>query len=102
MSGLEDIFTAAMAAPPHRREEALRLLLGELPRSEPYVTRRGLARALGFSATTLRRWKVPGHQIGGAKRYRVTEVQEYLASEGFKRRIAALRAERKGVRKYEL
>ena len=96
MTNLEDIISAARAAPPIRREEAFRLLKGELPRSEPYVTRRGLARALGFSATTLRRWKVPGHKIGGAKRYRVTEVKEYLASGEFRRRVAALRAERKG------
>lgn len=95
MTDLEYIVSAAMAASLERREAALRLLKGELPKSEPYVTLRGLSRALGFGVTTLRRWKVPGHQIGGAKRYRVTEVQEYLASEGFKRRLAALRAERK-------
>ncbi len=96
MTSLEDILSAAMTAPPIRREGALRLLRGELPKSEPYQSLRGLSRALGFGVTTLRRWKVPGHQIGGAKRYRLTEVQEYIASERFSRRVAALRAERKG------
>lgn len=96
MTGLEDIVAAAMAAPPDRREEALRLLRGELPRSEPYVTLRGLARATGFGVTTLRRWQVPGHVIGGARRYRVSEVQEYLRSSEFKRYVSALRATRSG------
>ncbi len=95
MTNLEDIISAAMAAPPIRREGALRLLKGEMPKSEPYTTLRGLSRVTGFGVTTLRRWRVPGHTIGGAKRYRVTEVQEYLASEAFKRRVAAIRAERR-------
>lgn len=94
MTSLEDIVSAAMSAPPDRRERALQLLRGELAKSEPYQSLRGLSRALGFGVTTLRRWRVPGHQIGGAKRYRVTEVQEYLASEEFQRRVAAIRAER--------
>lgn len=95
MTAIEDIITAAMSASPERREAALRILHGQLAKPEPYLTLRGLSRGIGFGVTTLRRWKVPGHQIGGAKRYRLSEVQEYLASEGFKRRLAALRAERK-------
>ena len=95
MTAIEDIITAAMSASPERRETALRILHGQLPRPEPYLTLRGLSRGIGFGVTTLRRWNVPGHQIGGAKRYRLGEVQEYLASEGFKRRLAALRAERR-------
>jgi len=92
---LEDIMAAAMSAPPDRREAALRVLRGELPRSEPYVTLRGLSRRLGFGVTTLRRWRVPGHVVGGAKRYRVGEVEAYFLTESFQRRKAAVRAERR-------
>ncbi|TXH51627.1 MAG: hypothetical protein E6Q97_18100 [Desulfurellales bacterium] len=95
MSSLEDIVSAAMAAPPYRREEALRLLRGQLAKPEPYVTLRGLARATGFSVTTLRRWEVPGHVVGGARRYRLSEVEEYFRSSEFRRRVAALRVERR-------
>ena len=84
-----------MTAPPERREAALRLLRGGLPKSEPLLTMRGLSRQVGYGATTLRRWKVPSHEIGGARRYRLGEVELYLQSEAFRRRVAALRAERK-------
>lgn len=97
MTGLEEIVSAAMVAPPDKREEALRLLRGQLPKPEPYVTLRGLARATGFGVTTLRRWRVPGNVVGGARRYRVSEVEEYFRSTEFKRRVAALRAERRGI-----
>ena len=95
MTGLEDILSAAMAAPPDRREEALRVLRGQLARSGPYLTLRGLARATGFGVSSLRRWQVPGHIVGGARRYRVSEVEEYFRSTEFRRRVSALRAERR-------
>lgn len=85
---------AAMSAPPERREEALRLLRGQLPKPEPYFTLSELARRLGVCRATLRRWNVPGHDLGASPRYRLTEVEAYLRSEAFVRRQAALRAER--------
>lgn len=94
MIGLEDIIAAAMSAPPERREAALRVLRGELPKAEPYLTLRELSRRLGFGVTTLRRWRVPGHVVGGAKRYRIGEVEAYFLSDAFQRRKAAVRAER--------
>jgi hypothetical protein len=96
---LEDIMAAAMSAPPERREAALRVLRGELPKAEPYLTLRGLSRRLGFGTTTLRRWRVPGHVVGGARRYRVGEVEAYFATDTFRRRKAALRAERRHASK---
>ena len=38
MTALEDLIAAAMSAPPERREEALRLLQGQVPKPEPYFT----------------------------------------------------------------
>ncbi|HNQ90990.1 MAG TPA: helix-turn-helix domain-containing protein [Verrucomicrobiota bacterium] len=98
MTGLEDIMQAAMAAPPERREGALQLLRGNLPKPEPFLTLRELCRRLGFGATTLRRWNVPAYDLGGCPRYRLTEVEAYFKSEAFQRRQAALRAERRAAR----
>jgi hypothetical protein len=92
---LEDLMSAAMSAPPERREAALRVLRGELPKAEPYLTLRGLSRRLGFGVTTLRRWRIPGHVVGGARRYRVGEVEAFFTSDTCRRRMAALRAERR-------
>lgn len=93
MTGLEDLVAAAMSAPPERREEALRLLQGQLPKPEAYLTLSELARRLGVDRGTLRRWRVPGHDLGGYRRYRFSEVEAYFRSEAFQRRHAALRAE---------
>ena len=94
MTELEDLMKAAMSAPVAKREEAMRLLQGQLPKPEPYLSLRELGRRIGYSVTTLRRWLVPGHRLGGHQRYRLTEVEAYLRSEDFQRRLAALRAER--------
>lgn len=99
MIALEDIMSAAMTAPPDRREAALRILRGELPKEEPYLTLRELSRRLGFGITTLRRWRIPGHGVSGAKRYRFAEVEAYFATEAFQRRKAAIRAERAALAK---
>jgi hypothetical protein len=98
MTGLEDLVQAAMSAPPERREAALRLLQGNLPEPEPYLTLIELGRRLGFSTRTLSRFQVPWHDLGTSKRYRLSEVEDYLRSEDFLRRQAALRAERRGER----
>jgi hypothetical protein len=95
MSALEDLVAAAMSAPPERREAALRLLQGNLPKPEPFLTLVDLGRRLGFSTRTLSRWQVPGHDLGGHQRYRLSEAEAYLKSEDFLRRQAALRAHRR-------
>lgn len=101
---LEDFLRAAMDAPLDRRIVAFRFLRGEVanltevrppPPPEPYLSLRGLANAMGVSGCTLWRWKVPGHDLGGRKRYKRSEVEMYLKSEAFARRSASLRAERK-------
>lgn len=104
MNALEDLMQAALAAPPERRENALSVLRGQArtvdpndaaPVNEPYLTMRGIARRLGFSAATLTRWRIPGHSLGGRRRFKVSEVEAYFTTEAYQRRVAALRAERR-------
>ena len=95
MNGMEELLQAALAAPAERQNQAVRVLRGEAPVCEPYVTLREAARRLGFSAATLWRWQIPGHDLGGRPRYRLSEVIAYFDSDAFKRRTALLRAARK-------
>ncbi|MCL4181130.1 MAG: helix-turn-helix domain-containing protein [Verrucomicrobia bacterium] len=104
MSAMEDLMQAALAAPQDRREEALRVLRGEARVAditaptvavEPYLTLRDISRRLGLCTVTLWRWQIPGHDLGGRRRFRLSEVKDYLESDAFKRRMASLRAERR-------
>jgi len=87
MTAMEDLMQAALAASDEKREMALRVLR-DTPHSdtartswpEPYLTLRETARRLGVSACSLWRWKVPGHEIGGRRRYRLSEVMSFLES----------------------
>jgi hypothetical protein len=103
MSPIEQLLQAALTAPPDRQEAALRVLLGqvqvadgrtEVGAKEPYLTQAALARKLGVSICTVWRWQPPYHDLGGHRRYRISEVEQYLAGDEFKRRTARLRAER--------
>ena len=81
MSVLENLISAALAAPKEKQEHALRVLRAEDiggPCMEPFLTLRETARQLGVSACTLWRWKVPGHEIGGRRRFRMSEVVAYI------------------------
>lgn len=100
MIGLEDIVQAAISAPPERREAALRILRGDVPKAEEYLTLAELARRLGYCTKTLQRWQLPTHRHGGKPRYRLSEVEAYFATEAFQRRQAALRAERRHARTF--
>ncbi len=105
MTQLEDIVHATMAAPEERRKAALRVLRGEAwiaeiepatPRPpEPLLTLQELSEKLGLSPCTLWRWQIPGHDMGGRRRFRLSEVAAYFEGDEFKRRKAALRAERR-------
>jgi predicted DNA-binding transcriptional regulator AlpA len=104
MSALEELMHAALAAPENRRDHALAVLRGQLaaidpaqatPVYEPYLTLREVALRLGVSAASLWRWQVPGHSLGGRRRFRISEVEAYLRSEAFERRAAALRSHRR-------
>ena len=41
------------------------------------------------------RWGVPGHELGGRRRFRLSEVVAYLESDAFKRRAVELKEERR-------
>jgi predicted DNA-binding transcriptional regulator AlpA len=80
---------------------ALDILTGKLeeprhPEPERYMTLKAVGQALGISSCTLWRWGVPGHDLGGRRRFRISEVQAYLNSEEMKKRAAELKQERKG------
>lgn len=101
---LEELLAAAMGAPPSLRRQAIGVLRGntsvvelaDVSRApEPYRSLRAISRITGISTTTLWRYEIPGHDLGGRPRYKLSEVESYLQSEEFKRRAAALRAQRK-------
>lgn len=105
-----DLLAAVVAATPERKAEALRVLRGEAPavdaetarrcsgQAEPFLTLRECAKRLGVSACSLWRWGVPGHELGGRRRFRMTEVETYLGSDEFKRRSADLRKQEREKR----
>ncbi len=99
MSLTEDLMMAALTASDERKEIAIRILRGEAGsgagggrrEAEPFMTLKECAKRLGVSACSLWRWKVPGHELGGRRKVRMTEVEAYLQSEEFKVRAAKLR-----------
>ena len=104
MNVIEDLLQSALAASPSRRKDALRVLRGQAVAgvpgtpatvTEPYLTLRQLCARLSVSRFTIWRWRPPSHDVGGQPRFRLTEVEAYLRSEDFRRRTAALRAERR-------
>ena len=112
-----ELLAAVVAATPERKEAALRVLRGEAPavdeatrrlvagEAEPYLTLREIGRRLAVSPCSLWRWGVPGHELGGRRRFRMSEVETYLSSDEFKHRAAELRAQdrvRRGPAKAEV
>ena len=100
MTLTEEIMQAAFAAPDAQKREALRILKGQFPEekapdTEAYLTLREVGRRLGISACSLWRYGVPGHELGGRRRFRMSEVEAYLASEEFRRRAQDLKDGRK-------
>ena len=97
-----ELLASFVAAPQDRKEQALRFLRGENVQQtaafEPYLTMKELSRRLGFAALTLWRWRIPGHELGGRPRYRISEVEAYLNSDAFKANVRALRRARRAGR----
>ncbi|MCX7009879.1 MAG: hypothetical protein NTY53_21995 [Kiritimatiellaeota bacterium] len=96
-----ELMAAVLATPAERQNIALRFLRGELEEParaclpEKYETLKEVGRQLGYHPCTLWRFGVPGHSLGGRRRFKVSEVQSYLESPTFEARAAALRAERR-------
>lgn len=98
-----ELLAAVVAATPERKHAALPVLRGETPsvdaetlrrfsgQAEPYLTLKECGKRLGFTPCALWRWGVPGHQLGGRRKFRMSEIEAYLASEQFQRRAAELR-----------
>jgi predicted DNA-binding transcriptional regulator AlpA len=97
-----EFLAVAMAAAPELVERALRVLKGEgsqgATKCEPFVTASSVSRLTGISRSTLWRWKLPGHVLGGRKRYRMGEVLAYLESPAFKALAASISTVQKGVK----
>lgn len=102
-----DFLAALLAAPEERVAEALRVLRGEtdgrdagaaVRGPEAFLTLREVGRRLGVSVCTLWRWRVPGHELGGRRRFRLSEVAAYLESGEFKTLAEDLkRSRREGI-----
>ena len=95
-----ELLQAVLIAPDERKKEALRILRGEsLPASqvgpEPFLTLKDAATSLHFNPATLWKWGVPGHSLGGKRRFKLSEINAYLASAAFQKRIAVLREQRR-------
>ena len=94
---MNEVLAALVTATPERKAAALRVLRGDdsgaarRPDTEPYLTLREVGRQLAVSPCSLWRWGVPGHELGGRRRFRMSEVEVYLASDAFKRRAGELR-----------
>ena len=100
-----ELLQAILTASEDQKHAALRVLRGEREEEdapaaiEPYLTLKELARHLNVSVSSLWRWGVPGHELGGRRRFRLSEVEAYLESEAFRKRAAALKRERRVSRK---
>jgi hypothetical protein len=106
-----DLLAAVLAATPDCKSAALRVLRGEDSvgggdkkgaAPERFVTGRELSKIVGVSAVSLWRWRVPGHELGGRRRFRVSEVLSYLESPEFKALAGELREQRKEMRENRL
>ncbi len=98
MPSIEDIIKAALTADETAKAHALAALQGKdtrTPSVEPYLTLRRLAKELNISVCSIWRWRCPSRNLGGKPRYRISEVEAYLASPEFKARTDELRQQRK-------
>ena len=102
-----DLLAAVLAATPDRKAAALRVLRGECGAGdgekkgappERFVTQRELVKMIGVSAISLWRWKVPGHELGGRRRFRASEVLAYLESPEFREVAEGLKSARREKR----
>ena len=95
-----ELLQALLGAADEQKHAALMVLRGQthaqpdIAVPEPFLTLLEVARQLGVSTCSLWRWGVPGHQLGGRRRFRMSEVLAYLESEVFKKKAEELRRKR--------
>lgn len=97
------LLRAILSATEEQREQAARILRGETPVTSPpqieaFLTLREVSHRLNIHTSTLWRWNVPGHDLGGRRRFRISEILAYLESPQFKSYMATLLAERREQR----
>jgi hypothetical protein len=63
--------------------------------TELFVPLAEIGEKLSVHEASLRRWHVPGHSMGRCRRYRMSEVLEYLESSAFRRRQRQLKVQRR-------
>lgn len=104
-SDLNRLIPAFLAADDERRHRAMEVLTetdrDEAPGAarscpERLMNQTETAKMLGVHPTTLRRWRLPCHQLGRLPRYRWDEVMEYLSSQKFRHRLKELKQMRRG------
>ena len=103
---LNVLIPAFMAANEERRRRALVVLragsdvacaVEERDRSpERFLNQVELAKHLAVHPTTVRRWEIPCHRLGRVPRYKLSEVEAYLASPEFGRLQGELKLKRAG------
>lgn len=101
---LNALVPAYLAATPEQKREALAILRGQMQEEavssreteERMLNQQEVAHALHVHTTTVRRWRIPCRYLGRLPRYAMDEVQEYLGSREFKRRLAELKEHRTG------
>lgn len=102
------LLTALATASEEQKQRALSALLGnpddklQQEQAEPYLTLKQVSVRLNFHPSTLWRWGVPKHDLGGRPRFLLSEVRAYLDTDEFKRRAVNLRVDRKDRRKEQL
>ena len=94
-----ELLQAILTATDEHKQAALRVLKGSAPHPEPlrtetFLTLREVGKLLGISPCSLWRWGVPGHELGGRRRFRISEVEAYLNSKEFRKRAQALKEDR--------
>lgn len=101
-----EVLQALLHATDEQKQSALRALRGEQteiePTVEPYLTLKQVAAKLNLHPSTLWRWDVPKHSLGGRPRFLLSEIGAYLESDEFKRKAARFRTDRKDKRKEQL
>lgn len=94
---IRNFLELAEATSPENIDTIMKLMgrpIEKVPPIAIYLTQKKLASILGFNPTTLYRWQVPCHDIGGCRRYVLSEVQAYLSGPEIRDVVARLRNKR--------
>lgn len=98
-----ELLQALVTASAEQQASALKILRGEtadpLPDAEPYLTLKQVSAKLNFHPSTLWRWGVPKHSLGGRPRFLLSEVRAYVDSPEFQKKAKALKLNRQERRK---